>query len=40
MERRVPDITKIKNLTGYSNTHDLDSILTKVVDYEKNRLAS
>jgi UDP-glucose 4-epimerase len=40
MERRVPDITKIKNLTGYKNTHDLDSILTKVVDYEKTRLAS
>jgi UDP-glucose 4-epimerase len=40
MERRVPDITKIKNLTGYRNTHDLDSILAKVVDYERSRLAS
>jgi UDP-glucose 4-epimerase len=39
MERRVPDITKIRNLTGYGNTHDLDSILTKVVDYEKTRQA-
>jgi UDP-glucose 4-epimerase len=40
MERRVPDITKIKTLTGYKNTHDLESILNKVVDYEKTRLAS
>jgi UDP-glucose 4-epimerase len=40
MERRVPDITKIKNLIGYKNTHSLDGILTKVVEYEKNRTAS
>jgi UDP-glucose 4-epimerase len=40
MERRVPDITKIKKLTGYRNTHDLDSILTKVVEYEKTQLIS
>lgn len=40
MERRVPDITKIKNLIGYKNTHDLDGILTKVVEYEKQRMAS
>jgi UDP-glucose 4-epimerase len=40
MERRVPDITKIKNLIGYKNTYDLDGILAKVVDYEKTRLAS
>ena len=38
MERRVPDITKIVNLIGYKNTHDLDSILTKVIDYERTRL--
>jgi UDP-glucose 4-epimerase len=38
MERRVPDITKIKNLIGYRNTHTLDSILAKVVEYEKSRL--
>jgi UDP-glucose 4-epimerase len=40
MERRVPDIAKIKNLMGYRNTYDLDGILTKVVDYERTRLAS
>jgi len=39
MERRVPDISKIVNLIGYKNTHDLDSILTKVVEYERTRLA-
>jgi len=39
MQRRVPDITKIANLIGYRNTCDLDSILAKVVEYEKARLA-
>jgi len=39
MERRVPDITKIKKLISYRNTHDLNSILTKVVEYEKSRMA-
>ncbi len=38
MERRVPDISKITNLIGYENTHDLDSILTKVVEYERTHL--
>jgi UDP-glucose 4-epimerase len=37
MERRVPDISKIKGLTGYQNRHDLDAILEKVVDYERTR---
>jgi UDP-glucose 4-epimerase len=39
MERRVPDITKIANLIGYRNTCNLDSILAKVVEYEKTRRA-
>jgi UDP-glucose 4-epimerase len=38
MERRVPDIAKIANLIGYRNTHDLDSILEKVVEHERARL--
>jgi len=38
MERRVPDIAKITSLIGYENTHDLDSILTKVVEYERIHL--
>jgi UDP-glucose 4-epimerase len=38
MERRVPDITKIKNLIGYKNTHSLEDILTRVTEYERSRL--
>jgi UDP-glucose 4-epimerase len=37
MERRVPDISKIRNLVGYKNTHTLDDILSKVVDYERTK---
>lgn len=37
MERRVPDISKIRNLIGYENRHDLDSILNKVVEYERTK---
>lgn len=37
MERRVPDITKIKKLIGYRNTHSLEDILTRVIEYEKTR---
>ena len=37
MERRVPDITKVKNLVGYSNTHTLDDILHKVIEFERSR---
>jgi UDP-glucose 4-epimerase len=40
MERRVPDISKIVDLIGYRNTHDLDCILAKVVEYEKTRITS
>ncbi|PYO35701.1 MAG: nucleoside-diphosphate sugar epimerase, partial [Candidatus Rokuibacteriota bacterium] len=31
MERRVPDISKIRNLIGYRNTATLDEILVKVI---------
>jgi UDP-glucose 4-epimerase len=37
MERRVPDITKIKKLIGYTNSYDLDGILARVVEYERTR---
>ncbi len=37
MERRFPDVTKIKSLVGYKNTHDLDSILAQVLEYERTR---
>jgi UDP-glucose 4-epimerase len=39
MGRRVPDIGKIKNLVGYKNTKDLDSILAEIVEFEKTRLS-
>jgi UDP-glucose 4-epimerase len=38
MERRVPDISRIINLIGYRNSHSLDSILAKVVEYERTRI--
>jgi len=37
MERRVPDISKIKRFIGYENTQDLDAILDKVIEYERLR---
>jgi len=37
MERRVPDISKIRNLVGYENTHTLDDILDRVIAYERTR---
>jgi UDP-glucose 4-epimerase len=37
MERRVPDITRIKRLVGYRNTHTLDDILAKVIAFERTR---
>ena len=36
MQRRVPDLSKIKRLTGWAPTRDLDSILLDVIAYEKN----
>ena len=37
MERRVPDISKIKKLVGYENTCDLNTILANVIEYERKR---
>ena len=37
MERRVPDISKIRNLVGYRNTATLDEILVKVIEHERRR---
>lgn len=36
MQRRVPDISKIKRLTGWVPNRDLDSILLDVIAHEKN----
>jgi UDP-glucose 4-epimerase len=33
MPRRVPDLSKIHALIGYAPRHDLDAILTDVIDY-------
>lgn len=33
MRRRVPDLTKIKNLIDYQTKHDLKNILTRIIDY-------
>jgi UDP-glucose 4-epimerase len=36
MQRRVPDITKIKNTIGWQPTHTLDSIIDSVATSFKN----
>jgi nucleoside-diphosphate-sugar epimerase len=33
MPRRVPDITKVRDLVGYEPTVELDEILTRVIEY-------
>ncbi len=38
MRRRLPDISKIKALTGYEPTLVLEEILEKVIDFEKGQL--
>ena len=38
MPRRVPDITKIRNLVGYEPTVQLDEILRTVIAFEQPRL--
>jgi UDP-glucose 4-epimerase len=39
MMRRVPDITKIRQLIGYEPKVDLDSILQSVIDYYRSKIA-
>ena len=38
MERRIPDIGKIRALTAWSPTRDLDDILDDVIEYESARM--
>jgi UDP-glucose 4-epimerase len=38
MRRRVPDITKIHDLIGYSPTYPLREILESVIDYQRLRM--
>ncbi|HWP43818.1 MAG TPA: GDP-mannose 4,6-dehydratase [Blastocatellia bacterium] len=40
MMRRVPDISKIRNLIGYAPSYSLDEILTSVIDYQKTKSGS
>ena len=37
MQRRVPDISKIKSVLGWTPTHNLDSIISDVADYLRAR---
>ena len=37
MPRRVPDLTRIKGLIGYEPQHQLDEILTQVIDYFRRK---
>ena len=37
MPRRVPDLTRIKGLIGYEPKHELDEILTQVIDYFRKK---
>lgn len=40
MPRRVPDITKIKELVGFAPTMPLDGILQSVIDHQSGRLSA
>jgi UDP-glucose 4-epimerase len=35
MQRRCPNIEKVKNLIGYQPRHDLEAIIQSVIDYFK-----
>jgi UDP-glucose 4-epimerase len=37
MPRRVPDLSRVKGLIGYEPKHQLDEILTQVIDYFRNK---
>ncbi|ACL05789.1 NAD-dependent epimerase/dehydratase [Desulfatibacillum aliphaticivorans] len=37
MQRRLPSIEKLKNLTGYAPTTDLNAILDKVIEFFRNK---
>ena len=40
LRRRVPDISKIRNLTGFKATVNIDGILEKVIEHEKKKRAA
>jgi UDP-glucose 4-epimerase len=40
MRRRLPDLGKVERLIGYRPTLDLPELLTHIIAYEKERLAT
>jgi UDP-glucose 4-epimerase len=38
MQRRIPDLSKLKALTGYTPTKSLDEILDIIIDFKKKKL--
>jgi UDP-glucose 4-epimerase len=40
MERRVPDTTKLEQLTGWKPRRSLEDILNDVIAFERSRLAA
>jgi len=38
MERRVPDLSKVRKLLGYEATYDLEAILQDVIEHERHSL--
>jgi len=37
MPRRVPDLSRVEALIGYAPKHQLDAILTQVIDYFRRK---
>jgi UDP-glucose 4-epimerase len=37
MPRRVPDLTKLKGLVGFTPRHSLDDVLTSVIEYFRKK---
>ena len=37
MPRRVPDLSRVEGLIGYAPKHQLDAILTQVIDYFRRK---
>ncbi len=37
IQRRIPDLTKIRDFIGYRATHDLTAIIRSVIDYQRSQ---
>jgi len=40
MPRRIPDVSKVRNLVGFEPRMSLDGILQSVIDYQSGRRSS